>query len=173
MNRRNAIRSLGLVTGSLITIPAWMISCGISDKDTHESGFSLEHQHLLAQITDSFIPAANGVGALDMGVDKFLQVLVDDCYEPKDQQQFKAQLDALAKKAHLKHDQAFGECTSDEREKLLLELSTSQNKEEQQFYQLIKSEIIRGYTTSQKVMVDYLGYKVAPGHFYGSVKINA
>jgi hypothetical protein len=173
MNRRNALRSIGLVTGGLITIPSWMISCGISDQETHQSGFSLEHQHLLTQITDTFIPAANGVGAVDMGVDKFLQVLIDDCYEPKDQQQFKDQLDALAKSAHHEYDQAFGECTSDEREKLLLRMSTSDNKDQQEFYKLIKSEIIRGYTTSQKVMVDYLGYKVAPGHFYGSVKINA
>lgn len=173
MNRRNALRTLTIATGGLFAVPGWMVSCGISDKQTHSSGFSLEHQHLLAQITDTFIPAGHEVGAIDMEVDKFLQILVDDCYEPKDQQSFKDQLDAISKAAHLKYDQAFGECNQDEREALLLEFSKSADKDQQQFYQLIKSEIIRGFTTSKKVMEEYLGYKVAPGHFYGSVKINA
>ena len=37
----------------------------------------------------------------------------------------------------------------------------------------MKSETIRGFNTSQKVMQEYLGYKVAPGHYYGSVDVKA
>jgi hypothetical protein len=46
-------------------------------------------------------------------------------------------------------------------------------KEEKDFFDLMKSETIRGFNTSQKVMQDYLGYKVAPGHYYGSVDVKS
>jgi hypothetical protein len=49
----------------------------------------------------------------------------------------------------------------------------STNKAEKDFFDLIKSETIRGFNTSQKVMQEYLGYKVAPGHYYGSVDVKA
>ena len=68
---------------------------------------------------------------------------------------------------------SFAGCTEVLRQELLLKLSTSIKKEEKDFFDLVKSETIRGFNTSQKVMTEYLGYKVAPGHYYGTVDVNA
>ena len=83
----------------------------------------------------------------------------------------KKQLDALDKKAEETYAKFFRECSQKERETLLLKFSDSTNKDEKEFFTLMKSETIRGFNTSQKVMEDYLGYKVAPGYYHGCVPV--
>ena len=172
MNRRKAIKNIAIVSGGLITLPHWMVSCGISDTTIHQTSFSVAEQKMLASITDTIIPAGNSIGALSVGVDKFLQKLIDDCYEKDVQDNVKAQLKALEDSAKAINKRSFADCTQAQRQELLLKLSTSAKKEEKDFFELLKSETIRGFNTSQKVMEEYLGYKVAPGHYYGTVDVN-
>jgi hypothetical protein len=54
-----------------------------------------------------------------------------------------------------------------------MKLSDSIDKEEKDFFDLMKYETILGYSTSRDVMTNYLVYKVAPGHYYGCVDITA
>ena len=173
MNRRKAIKNLAIVSGGLITLPQWMVSCGLSDSTIHQTSFTIAEQEILASITDAIIPAGNSIGALSVGVDKFLQKLIDDCYEKDVQDNVKTQLNALEDSAKAMNKRSFGDCTQVQRQELLLKLSTSAKKEEKDFFELLKSETIRGFNTSQKVMEEYLGYKVAPGHYYGTVDVNA
>jgi hypothetical protein len=173
MDRRKAIKNLAIVSGGLITLPQWIVSCGLSDTTTHQSSFSVIEQEILASITDTIIPAGNSIGALSVGVDKFLQKLIDDCYEKDVQDNVKTQLKALEDSAKAKNGKSFADCTQAQREELSLKLSGSEKKEEKDFFDLIKSETIRGFNTSQKVMQEYLGYKVAPGHYYGCVEVKA
>jgi hypothetical protein len=171
MNRRNALKGLTIVSGSLISLPAWMVSCGISDNNTHHSGFDSTEQQLLAATADTIIPAGSAVGALSVGVDKFLQKLIDDCYEQPIQDNVKKQLHALDRYAKAAHDKAFAGCTQQQREKLLMKFADSKDKDEKDFFLLVKTETIRGFNTSQKVMEDYLGYKIAPGHYKGCITV--
>jgi hypothetical protein len=173
MDRRKAIKNLAIVSGGLITLPQWMVSCGVSDTTLHQTSFSIGEQKILASITDAIIPPGNSIGALSVGVDKFLQKLIDDCYEKNAQDNVKTQLMSLDGSAKATHKKPFADCTQAQRGRLLVKLSTSEKKEEKDFFELIKSETIRGFNTSQKVMQEYLGYKVAPGHYFGSVDIKA
>ena len=171
MDRRKAIKNIAIVSGGLITLPQWMVSCGISDTTVHQTSFSIAEQKILASITDTTIPAGNSIGALSVGVDKFLQKLIDNCYQKDVQENVKIQLKAMDESAKATYKKPFPGCTQQEREGLLLKFSSSENKAEKDFFNLIKSETIRGFNTSQKVMTEYLNYKVAPGHFYGSVDV--
>lgn len=173
MDRRNALKTLAIVSGGAITLPQWMVSCGVSDSTIHQTSFSGDEQKILAGIADTIIPAATGsIGALSVGVDKFLQKLIDDCH-PKDvRENVKGQLKKIERSAVEANKKSFADCAQKEREALLLKFSTSENKSEKDFFELLKSETIRGFTTSQKVMMEYLGYKVAPGHYYGCIDVN-
>jgi hypothetical protein len=173
MKRRIAIRNLVIASGSLITLPTWISSCGLGDSQTHATSFTLSQQQLLASLTDTIIPAGNSIGALTTGVDKFLQKLIDDCHPKEVQDNVKKQLDALDKLARKAHNKGFSGCSQEERQELLLKLSTSTIKEEKDFFDLMKSETIRGFNTSREVMQDYLHYQVAPGHFYGCVEVKS
>jgi hypothetical protein len=173
MNRRKAINNIVITAGGLITLPQWMVSCGLSDSTTHPSSFSLNEQKTLASMTNAIIPQGNSIGALSVEVDKYLQKLIDDCFEKEVKDNVKNQLKALETNAENLHGKSFAACTQKQREDLLLKFSVSENKQEKDFFNLIKTETIRGFNTSQKVMKDYLGYKVAPGHYYGCLNIKS
>lgn len=173
MNRRTAFKNLSLASGGLITLPLWMQSCGISDKDTHLSSFSTDEQKLLASMVDTIIPIGNGIGALSEGIDKYLQKLLDDCYDNVAQVNVKKQLNALDVAAKTAYSSRFADCTQKQRQEALMKLAASSIKEEKDFFNLIKSETIHGFNTSQKVMEGYLNYQIAPGHYYGCVNVKA
>ena len=173
MDRRKALRNLAVVSGGIITLPQWMVSCGISDTNVHQTSFSTTEQKILASIADTIIPAGNSIGALSVGVDKFLQKLIDDCYEKDLRDNIKTQLKGLDGSAKSKYKTSFADCTQAQREELLLKLSASEIKAEKDFFDQIKTETIRGFNTSQKVMQEYLGYKIAPGYYYGCVDVKS
>jgi len=172
MNRRNAVKNVLGVSASLITLPFWMESCGhFGDSNTFVSFFSTDEQQILAKITDTIIPAGNSIGALSMGVDKFLHKMIIDCYEKPAQENVKKQLQLLESSAKSAYGKSFSDCSQKQREEQLLKLQTSRQKEQKDFFELVKTETIRGFNTSQMVMEKYLGYKVVPGHYYGCINI--
>lgn len=178
MDRRKVLKHLAIATGGLITLPQWMVSCGVSDSNVHTTSFSAAEQQLLASVADTIIPAGNqavtgSIGALSVGVDKYLQKLIDDCYEKDVQDNVKLQLNNLEKSAKTKFKKSFADCPQLQRQELFLALSSSNVKAEKDFSALMKSETIKGFNTSQKVMQEYLNYKVAPGHYYGCVDVKA
>jgi hypothetical protein len=148
-----------------------MTACHLSDTTTHFSSFSAAEQGTLAGMVDAIIPggaagpgSAAPPGALAVGVDKFLQKLIDDCYEQPAQANVKKQLGAL-------DGQSFATGTPEQRQVILRQWAASGDKDQKDFLTQMKGETIRGFNTSQKVMEDYLHYKVAPGHYYGCIDI--
>ncbi len=173
MNRRNTIKHLFAASGALIALPSWARSWSKASFGTFDSSFSKAEQEILSAVVDTIIPAGNAIGAKSVGVDLFLQKLFDRCYEQEVQNNVKNQLKALETKAQAGHQVSYAACPAVAREQLLLQFSNSEIKEEKDFFNLIKSETIRGFNTSEEVMVKYLKYKVAPGHYYGCVDVNA
>ena len=80
MNRRDTLKKLLLTSGGLITLPAWANEWSIGDFTAHHSSYSILEQELLASFADTIIPAGNSIGALSIGVDKYLQKLIDKCF---------------------------------------------------------------------------------------------
>lgn len=173
MNRRNAVKKIIVASGSLITLPFWMTGCSSDDSTTHLSSFSSTEQEILAGVTDTIIPGGNAIGALAAGVDKYLQKLIDNCYEKDVQDNVKTQLKGLQTSAKNVYGKSFASCDQAQRQALLIKLSTSAKKPEKDFFDLIKSETINGFTTSKEVMVNYFHYQAAPGHYYGCVDVKA
>lgn len=173
MNRRTSLKNLLVASGGLIALPAWAEQWSVNDLATYRSSFSPQSEELLAYVADTIIPAGNTIGALSVGVDKFLQKLIDNCYEADVQENVKAQLLALEAYAKTTYGSSFTACDQLQRQSLLERLSISEDKNEKAFFDLMKSETIRGYNTSREVMLQYLNYKILPGHFYGCVDVNA
>lgn len=160
-----------LASGSLIVLPTWMKAAGISNSPTHLSSFTPAEQIILANVADTIIPAGNSIGALSMEVDKYLQKLVDDCYEATDQENIKNQLKALEASTISTNGKSFSACSPVQKQEALQKWSASETKAEKDFFNVMKRETIYGFTTSKKVMQDYLNYKVAPGHYIGCVNV--
>jgi len=173
MDRRNSLKTIMAASGALIALPAWAGGWSVNDLKIETSLFSQTEQDLLSHVADTIIPAGNSIGALTVGVDKFLTKLFANCYETEVQENIKKQLEALDASAQQTHGKAFASCGQIQRQDLLLKFSVSENKNEKDFFDLIKSETIRGFSTSKEVMLGYLDYKVVPGHYYGCVDVTA
>jgi Gluconate 2-dehydrogenase subunit 3 len=173
MNRRAVLKNLVLASGSLVALPAWAQEWSAGTITVNHSIFSITEQELLASVADTIIPAGNSIGALSVGVDKFLQRLFADCYDKPVQDNIKVQLTALDSAAQQAYGKSFATCDAVQRKEAFLKFSTSTKREENDFFNLLKSETIRGFSTSKDVMVKYQGYKVAPGHYYGCVPVKA
>jgi hypothetical protein len=81
----------------------------------------------------------------------------------------KNQLVNLNNKGEREFGKPFIKLSQEEREKLLISLGNSEIEEEVDFFKLMKSQTIMGFTTVKEVMEEYRGYKVAPGYFKGCV----
>jgi len=171
MNRRNTIKMLAGSIG-LIALPSWAVGWSKKELIVGEVFQSTELE-LLSSVTDTIIPMGNSIGALSVGVDKFLQKLISDCYTTDIQDNVKLQLLELDKSAQADHGKSFPTLDQKQREDLLLKLSASEDKAQKDFFNLMKSETIRGFNTSREVMVNYLKYKMVPGHYHGCVDVNA
>jgi hypothetical protein len=173
MNRRTTIKNLLAASGGLVALPSWAQNWSIAELTRLPSSLSATSQEILASVTDAIIPPGNSIGALSVGVDKFLQKLITNCYEKDVQENVKTQLAALDASARSSYGNAFSNCDQTQRQALLTKLAASEDKNEKDFFSLIKSETIRGFSTSREVMLQYLHYKILPGHFYGCVDVNA
>ncbi len=172
MNRRESLAKLMAASGALISMPSWAKGWTLSGLD-HVSTFSPGAQETLSAVADAIIPAGNDIGALSVGVDKFLQKLFDRCYEKDVQDNIKAQLDALDQRARSAHGASFAAASQAQRQEVLLTMANSDTKPEKDFFNLVKSETIRGFSTSREVMVGYQKFKLVPGHYYGCVDVKA
>ncbi|HZI25750.1 MAG TPA: gluconate 2-dehydrogenase subunit 3 family protein [Chryseolinea sp.] len=173
MNRRTTLKKLAIASGGLVVLPSWAKSWSVGDITKLPSSFSASNEEILASVADAIIPQGNSIGAISVGVDKFLQKLIANCYEKDVQENVTKQLSALDASANSTYGKSFKGCNQTQRQSLLTELATSQDKNEADFFTLMKSETIRGFNTSREVMLKYLDYKILPGHYYGCVDVNA
>ncbi|MCS4436542.1 gluconate 2-dehydrogenase subunit 3 family protein [Aquiflexum gelatinilyticum] len=181
MDRRKSLKILGGtavgIAGLVLVDWKWQLV----DQLTHKGFFSFKEEELITAIADTIIPAglppkvptpdAQPIGALSTGTDKYLIRLFEHCYEKNDQDLIKAQLASLAEKSKSEIGKSFDKATQEEREGLLLSFASSENEKEKKFFDLIKSQTITGFTTVKEVMVDYRGYKMAPGYFHGCIDV--
>ena len=173
MNRRNSLKALASAVGGLAVLPAWANGWTAATLPARAGTFSATQQQALAAVADTIIPAGNSIGALAVGVDKFLIGLLENCYEKEVQDNVNRQLQSLDTHAQNAHRRPFDACSQAERQQLLLDMSKADDKEQVDFFMLMKSETIRGFNTSKEVMLGHLNYKIVPGHYYGCVDAKA
>jgi len=168
MKRRELIKSIGLAAAATSILPDWLQGWSVQ-KLTPSLVFSEDQKDKLSLIAGTFIPEGAEKGANGVGVGKFLDVLFADCFTTADQNKIKdslVEIDALAK---LQFQQNFGQSTQQQREKVLQNLAT--NPTHKWAADTLRNETIRGYTTSEYVMVNYYHYVMAPGFYHGCVTV--
>jgi hypothetical protein len=171
MKRRALLQNIILASGALVALPSW--AEGWEIKTLHTRGwFSASESSLIAAVVSTIIPDGKDPGALKVGVDKFLIKLFEDCYTEDNRKSIQAGLLQLDDHAQRNYSTSFISCTQQQKEDILLKMGDSPVKSEKDFFNTLKSETIRGYSTSKEVMVNYFKYKVVPGHWYGCVNVN-
>ena len=168
MKRRVAIKSMALVVGGMVFLPA----CDSSlKKATAESYLSPQQDELLAEIVDTFIPTTDTPGAKELEVHVLVRKMVQDCYEQEVLESFMRGLDTVEKWAIKEKGTSFIQASEIDRLTILEKMEQSEREEDQEFFSLVKELTVLGYTTSQYVLANLTDYKMVPGHYYGCVEV--
>lgn len=131
-----------------------------------QNGLSDAHLALVRAIADTIIPRTDTPGASDVGVHRFVEVIVTEQARDDERNTFLAGLDAINARA------AFATLSEEARATALGSLEREpRNVQPGQTYWRLKSLIIHGYFTSEPVMKDVLKTTVMPGKFVGAAPV--
>lgn len=172
MQRRTALKNLLIIAGGTALLP----SCVQQDKKVSipldNLTLSAEQEELLAQITETIIPATDTPGAKALGVHQFVLTMVDDCSEKEQQNKFMKGLDDVNELSKKEYHNSFLKCTPQQQLDLLARIDKKEfDGEVNDFYKTTKGLTIRGYTKSKYVMTNLLVYELVPGRFHGSFPV--
>jgi hypothetical protein len=179
MNRRDAVQHIGLLLGgSIVGGQAFLLGC---KSDTgKEQGFTADDIAYLNEIADTMLPATKTPGAKAANVGQFMTVMVNDCYEDKDQKAFKEGMDKLNEAAKKAYSKNFIESAPQQRLELLRNLDkeqkdyTSKKKDDDapHYFRLMKELALLGYFTSEIGTTQARRYVPVPGKYEGCIPYN-
>ncbi|WP_461053124.1 gluconate 2-dehydrogenase subunit 3 family protein [Spirosoma arcticum] len=169
MKRRVVLKNMAMAAGGLFTLPAWANGWTTASAQVLYPFLSRQQGDLLADIAETLIPESDTPGAKTLSVHKFIQKMVEDCYEKDVQDNLKTGLETVEKLSTETFGKPFADGTAAQRQETLRKLEISTDPAITKGFQLVKNLTIQGYTTSEYVMTKHLHYVMAPGHFYGCV----
>lgn len=176
MNRREAVQHIGLLLGgTIVGGQAFLLGC---KSDTgKQQGFTADDIAYLNEVADTILPATKTPGAKAANVGQFMTVMVNDCYEEKDQKTFKEGMAKLNDASKKQFDKSFMEATPQQRLELLIKLDNEQkeyskNKKDgdpAHYFRLMKELTLLGYFTSEIGCTQARRYVPVPGRFEGCI----
>jgi Gluconate 2-dehydrogenase subunit 3 len=165
MNRRHLLKGMGAVA-LYSSFPAilgeFLSSCNTKDKPLRAGFFSDDEFHLIEGISDSLLPATSTPGALDAQVPYFIDLVVKNCMNNKDQQLIKTGLQQMNEQSP-----KFSSLSSKEKLEAVKKIDESAFKDnsDQSWFRIIKKLALIGYFTSQEGMTKALNYVKVPGDY--------
>ena len=138
-------------------------------------GFFNEDQAVLvADICDIILPKTSTPGALDVGVDVFVDHIVGSCLSPEEQAIFSDGLIEVEAESNKLEGKNFSSLSNESKAKVLQILEAKTNIEEydphvsgKPFFTKIKELTLLGYFTSEIVMTQHLDYVPIPTKLEG------
>jgi hypothetical protein len=179
MNRRDALSRVALLLGgTVIGGTAFLEGCKPADKKYGTTlKFTPEEIAYMDEIAETIIPATDTPGAKAAKVGAFMSVMVNDCYDEKDQKTFLKGLQQVNDESNKKFKTDFMESTPDQRKQLLNELdreqkafaSSKKKDDPHHYFRMMKELTLLGYFTSEVGATKALRYLPVPGRYDGNV----
>jgi hypothetical protein len=121
--------------------------------------WSADQDALLNQWMGVIIPESSIPGAVSLGVPAFVKTMLRDCYEPKTSENVAKALASLP---------TIDKVSESEKEQLFFQIEQGKmGSDAQKAMATLKGLTIRGYMTTEYVMVNHQNYVMAPGFFNG------
>jgi hypothetical protein len=175
MNRRDALRSLALLSGGLVLVP----SCDFSQEDIlsayNNLNITQNQKRLLAAIADTIIPSGSTKGAADIAVEDFVLVMVNDCVDEQGQQNFTKGLKNFNDFSKNTSGKKFLDLDAEARKETIIQGLATENEEQQhfkEFLQATKRFTIQGFMASEYIQTEVKPYSLIPGAYQGEVLIS-
>ena len=182
INRREALSRVALIMGgTVLGAEAFLSGCKTNTKGV---SFSKDDIAFLNEVAETIIPATTTPGAKEAKVGEFMQIMVSDCYEEKDQAIFVEGIKKLDEAAKKLNSKSFMESTPEQRNALLVALDKEAKEEAakeadekktnptkefpKHYFTMMKQLTLSGYFTSEVGATKALRYVAVPGKFVGS-----
>ena len=174
MERRDLLRTLASATALTIlphkTLEAW--SRVASGASMGAAGLSDAHMALVRALADTIIPRTDTPSATDVGVHRFVDVIVAEYLTDEERTSAVAGLSAIDERAMSTANVVFADLSGEAKGKVIEALETGpRNVEPARTYWQLKGLIVRGYFTSEPVMKNVLKHVVMPGRFEGAAPV--
>ena len=173
MKRRELLRTLASAAALAVvpdkTLAAWSrVASGIP----LQNALSPAHLALVRAIADTIIPRTDTPSATDVGVHKFVDVIVNEHLTEAERVAALAGLDAIDARARTESNVTFAELSADKRSAMIDSFEKGdRSAEPSQTYWRLKGLVVHGYFTSEPVMRDVLKVTVMPGKFEGAAPV--
>ncbi len=170
MQRRTALKNVAATMGALVALPAWANGWN-SQQIQKATLLNPAEDNLLAEVVETIIPTTDTPGSKELGVHRFVEKMVADCYDSKAQESFKigsAALDTMSQQIFKK---PFVVGTPKQRIYILEGTELSDDPAKKTFFGMVKSLTIQGYMSSEYVMTNLTHYEMIPGRFHGCVPV--
>ncbi len=156
--------------GAMAGLPAW--ASGWS-KESIVAGrvLSVDQASVLLAAVETIIPKTDTPGAGELGVDKFVQKMITDCYDKKTQSGLASGLSNLDEQSVQLYGKSFTETSAAQKIKLLQDFEKSSDASTKSFFGLLKNLTIQGYMNSEYVMTNITHYEMIPGRYHGCVPV--
>jgi len=194
MKRRKAIRSSSIALGGLLSGPAILSllqSCkseprgGAGTANLESEFLSGEESAFIRSFVETILPRTNTPGALDVGVDVFLDKLFARAYDSDGQANVRRDIKAFNDNCIKSHGKAFAELEDKDRAAVLKSAESNSGKfgrgvwgkgvgpqPEVSFYRSLKSTAIWAFMTSEKIGTEVLNYDPVPGDYLGCIPVS-
>lgn len=183
MERRTAIRKTVQWLGLSLSAPAVMGLLNGCRPAVHLNWepkfFSPEEARLVGQIAETILPRTETPGALDLQVDRFVDLILKDCYPEKEQELVRLGLLQLQADCLATYAASFEDCSAGQQFELLRQYENQSwhalrtGATDPTFFAILKELTLLGYFTSETVMTTLLNYQPLPGRYDGCIPIGA
>lgn len=174
MNRRNAIRSVIVISAGAALLPA----CAADDKKVialKNISLTGSQEKMLSALTESILPKTKSfIGAADLRSHEFMLTMIDDCSSPEEQKKFNDGQKAFDDFTRNKFGKSFADIPASQKKELLSAIEQKNQVPENvvEFYETVKDYTIQSFTSSKEYLTDINKYKMVPGpDFKGSVPV--
>jgi hypothetical protein len=177
MNRRELIQMIAVVTGGIVIGGEFLVA-GCKNPDAGPSmTFSEDDIAFLDEIAETIFPKTTSAGAKEAKVGQYMTVMVNDCYEKKDQEAFHAGMKTLDDACKKMHGHGFMKAEPAHRTELLVALDkeraeyqkTKKKEDPTHYFQYFKQLTIAGYFTSKEGRTTATRYEPVPGKYVGDL----
>ncbi len=185
MDRRELIKHIALMTGYALSAPAAaaiLQGCQVSDssvvaKDWQPAFLTEAQANTVATIAETILPRTEDApGAQDVGVHRFIDLILQDYVTELEQQQFRKGFEAFDTDCRQRLGKPFVQLSAEAQLDYLYQVNEAAltkwkakkatGKEDPEFFSFfleLKSLTIAGYFTSKAVGVEVLAYDPIPG----------
>ena len=167
MNRRKALKKLGILASGITLLPSCDFSSENITRVRNKFSVTQSQDDLMRSLIDTLIPKTDSPGGLELKLDDFVWVMIDDCLDDEMQTSCLQGLQVF--------DDRIGEIsgsrfsTSDVKGRLnaLIKLQDTGNSDEMEdslvFLNVVKGFCMLGFQRSEYVMKEEMPYALIPG----------